>query len=92
MSISTYGELKAAVADWLNRTDLTARIPDFIQLAESDIFRFFSARGNEVSVTIEQRETPTGNQVAISDTIALPADTGKCLTLRWMAGLWCGSA
>ncbi len=38
MSLSTYTELKAAVADWLNRTgqaDLEARAGDFILLFES---------------------------------------------------------
>lgn len=37
MSISTYAELKTAVASWLNRTDLTSVIPDFIAMAESDV-------------------------------------------------------
>ena len=35
MALTTYTELKASVADWLNRTDLTSAIPDFITLAES---------------------------------------------------------
>ena len=39
MSISTYAELKTAIASWSNRTDLTASIPDFIRLAESVIRR-----------------------------------------------------
>lgn len=38
MSLSTYAELKSSIANWLNRTDLTAEIPDFIKLAESRIF------------------------------------------------------
>lgn len=37
MAISTYGDLKTTVATWLNRTDLTSVIPDFITLAESDL-------------------------------------------------------
>jgi hypothetical protein len=37
MSFSTYSELKSAIADWLNRTDLTNQIPDFITLAENRI-------------------------------------------------------
>lgn len=37
MSISTCAELKSAVASWLNRSDLTAVIPDFVTLAETDI-------------------------------------------------------
>ena len=35
MSITNYSQLKSAVADWLNRSDLTAVIPSFIALAES---------------------------------------------------------
>lgn len=37
--IADYDELKAAVADFLNREDLTAVIPTFIRLAESRIDR-----------------------------------------------------
>ena len=37
MAISTYAELQTAVASWLHRNDLTARIPEFIALAESEI-------------------------------------------------------
>jgi hypothetical protein len=39
LAIGTYDELQAAIADWLNRDDLTVRIPDFIALAESVIRR-----------------------------------------------------
>lgn len=34
MSIATYTDLLSAVAGWLNRDDLTARIPDFVALFE----------------------------------------------------------
>ena len=34
MAISNYGELKASIADWLNREDLVSVIPDFVRLAE----------------------------------------------------------
>ena len=34
MSLTTYEGLKASLANWLNRTDLTSEIPDFISLAE----------------------------------------------------------
>lgn len=37
MAITNYGELKTAVANWLHRSDLTDRIPEFIALAESRI-------------------------------------------------------
>ena len=39
MAISTYSELKTAVADFLNRDDLTDVIPTFIALGESQISR-----------------------------------------------------
>ena len=39
MAISTYDELKTAIADFLNRDDLTAIIPTFIALAESQFQR-----------------------------------------------------
>ena len=35
MALSNYSELKSSVADWLNRTDLTTAIVDFITLAEA---------------------------------------------------------
>lgn len=39
MALDTYSGLKATVADFLNRTDLTAAIPGFITLAEAQINR-----------------------------------------------------
>jgi hypothetical protein len=35
MALATYSDLQASVADWLNRDDLTAQIPDFIAMAEA---------------------------------------------------------
>ena len=39
MGITTYAELKSAIADWLLRDDLTAVIPSFISLAEAKFNR-----------------------------------------------------
>ena len=39
MPITTYTELKSAVADWLLRDDLTAVLPSFISLAEAGLNR-----------------------------------------------------
>jgi len=39
MSVTTFTELKTAIADFLNREDLTATIPTFISLAEADLNR-----------------------------------------------------
>jgi len=39
MALNTYTALKTSIADFLNRDDLTAVIPDFITLAEAQINR-----------------------------------------------------
>ena len=39
MAITTYAELKTAVGDWLNRSDLDSVIPNFISLAEAQFNR-----------------------------------------------------
>ena len=44
MSITTYAELQTAAANWLNRTDLTARIAEFIDLSESQFNRRLRTR------------------------------------------------
>jgi len=46
MAISTYAELKSSIAAWLNRTDLTDIIPDFITLAELRISKRLRSKGN----------------------------------------------
>lgn len=44
MALSTYSELKASIADWLNRDDLTSVIPDLITLCEADLNRRLRVR------------------------------------------------
>lgn len=39
MSLDTYDNLQLEIADWLNRQDLTAKIPTFIQLLETRVNR-----------------------------------------------------
>lgn len=62
MSISTYAELQTAGANWLGgRTDLTARIPEFISLAEAQIardLRRFTKRAT-ISLTTDQNNLPS---------------------------------
>jgi hypothetical protein len=64
MAISNYSELKSAIADWLNRSDLTDSIPDFIVLAEARHKRDFKIRRMETRVT--------ANTVADSEFYSLP--------------------
>ena len=51
MAISTYAELKTSIASWLDRSDLTDIIPDFIALAETRHKRDFKIRRMETRVT-----------------------------------------
>ncbi len=52
MALSNYTELKAAIADWLDRSDLTSRIPDFITLAEARVNRELRIRAMEKRATM----------------------------------------
>ena len=47
----TYTGLKASVADYLNRSDLTSTIPDFITLAEAQMNRRLRVSGMIANVT-----------------------------------------
>jgi hypothetical protein len=64
MAISTYAELKTAVANWLDRDDLTDRIPEFIALAEARFNRVLRLRSMEAKYT--------ANTVADQRNLALP--------------------
>ena len=56
MAITTYAELKSSIANWLNRDDLTAVIPDFIALAEAQIARDIRHWRQEKRVTTSVNE------------------------------------
>lgn len=49
--IQDYSTLKAAIADWLARADLTSRIPTFIQLAEARINRELRVKSMQVQAS-----------------------------------------
>lgn len=66
MAISTYSELKSAIADFLNRDDLDAVISTFISLAEADINR--SVRHWRME------ERSSGQQSAGDQYMQIPAD------------------
>jgi len=65
MAISTYAELQTAVANWLDRDDLTNRIPEFIALAEARMNRVLRIRLMEGKYT--------ASTVAAQRNYALPA-------------------
>lgn len=64
MALTNYSELKASVADWLNRADLTSQIADFVALAEARFNRDLRLNA------MVKRETT----VATTDYVALPDD------------------
>jgi hypothetical protein len=70
--ILDYASLQTAIADWLNRTDLTARIPTFIQLTEAEMRRRLEYTTTRAAFAITAESTP------------LPAD---CKSLRsvWLS-------
>lgn len=51
MAITNYTELKAAIANFLARDDLTSVIPDFISLAEGRLSRELETRSQEKRAT-----------------------------------------
>ena len=51
MAIGTFAELKTAAANWLDRSDLTSRIPEFITLAEARFNRVLRIRDMEAVST-----------------------------------------
>jgi len=65
MALTTYTELKASLANWLNRSDLTTEIgDDFIKLAEADFNSKLRVRSmiDQVSITVN------------AETVAIPTD------------------
>lgn len=52
MAITTYAQLQAAAANWLVRADLTARIPEFITLAEARLNRLLRTRLAETEIPL----------------------------------------
>lgn len=52
MAISDYATLKTSIADWLHRPDLTAVIPDFVTLLESQLNRKLFLRLMETDMTL----------------------------------------
>lgn len=82
MAISTYTELKAAVANWLHRSDLTSQIADFITLAESRLNRNLQIRLMETEASL--------TCVVGSRYIALPSDfnTPICVWLESFQPRW----
>lgn len=76
MTISTYAELKTAIANWLERDDLTSRIPEFISLAQAKMYRgVMGADGRTwLSPPLRVRDMITTADIAVTSGVgALPS-------------------
>ena len=86
MALTTYTELKASLANWLNRSDLTTEIADdFIKLAEADFNSKLRVRKmvtqSTITINSETEALPTGF-LQVRDFYILSGST-KC-PLRYM--------
>jgi len=98
MAISTYSELTTAVANWLDRDDLTLRIPEFVTLAEAKFNRTLRLRSMEAKYTADtvagQRNLalPTGYiQMRNFQVNTSPLTTLSYVTPEIYDRLWGGS-
>ena len=74
MALSTYSELQSSVALWLNRSDLTAVIPDGVTLCEADMNRRLRTPHNETVDTafaVSARRTDLPSDFAEMRTVFL---------------------
>ena len=65
MALNSYSALKTSIANWLNRSDLTTEIEDFIVLAEKDFnsklrIRQMVSTDSSFSINAETVALPTG--------------------------------
>lgn len=75
-TITNYSTLKSAVADYLNRADLTSQIPMFIQFVEADLNTRLRCREMVV------RATTTNDE----EFVQLPTDFLQALNLQIVGG------
>ncbi|MGL6246210.1 phage adaptor protein [Pseudomonas sp.] len=69
-----YAQISERVADWINRGDLSARIPDFIELAEERMNR---------ALRVRQMESPLA-ATAITDNLITPAADVIDVKVLWV--------
>lgn len=69
MAITTYSELQTALSNWMERTDLTARYPEFIAVAESEMRRDLA----RLDLRLREMETRT-DLAPTSGVCTLPTD------------------
>jgi hypothetical protein len=77
MAITTFAELQTAMGNWLDRTDLSSRLPEFIALFEAQVNRRLLLRPQTTTTTL----------TVTSGVAALPSDY-----LEWKRVTWQGTS
>lgn len=81
MALTTYSELQTAMADWLNRSDMTTVIPDLISLFEAEVERKLRVRQMLIrAVTDPEADEPREN---------LPGDYLELKTIQFNSNPIC---
>jgi hypothetical protein len=75
MALTNYATLSLAIADWLNREDLTVVIPDFISLCEAEMKRRIRRRTTRDTLVIDD------------EAVTPPADMAELRSIRLVSDL-----
>lgn len=78
MALNDYGNLKSAIEDWSQRNDVTSRIDDFLDIAESEIFKKLRIRD---MLTLTSSNTSAGSRF-----LALPTRFQEMRRVRLVVG------
>ena len=79
MALDSFATLKTSIADWLNRSDLTAVIPDYITLVEAELGRILKGR---------PMTTELGVVFDTTGRLTLPSDYVRCVSLTLETDLY----
>lgn len=85
MAIQNYGELKTAIANWLNRADLTAYIPDLIALGEQRINYGGDGQFPSTPLRIPAMQTRVSGTIT-SSTISFPTRFLEAIRIAGSSG------
>jgi hypothetical protein len=82
MALSTFSELKTSIANWLHRSDLTAVIPDLIDLCETKFNRVLRLSTMEVrsTATLDQQYETVPSDFLEMRSIQITGGSGGLLT------------
>lgn len=78
-----YGDLQATVADYLNRLDLTARIPSFIKLAHAKANRVLRVRDMQTRAVADTTGDETGMYIPVPGDFLAPYSLEQLQASGW---------